>query len=440
MELTAYLAAFKRQWIIITALLAVCVAAAFAVTQALPKTYEADAVLFVKVNSSADSLFEQSQFGTQRVKSYPDLIYSPEILNTVSDELGLGLTPGQLGSKIKAVNPVDTVYVQIIAQGSTPQQAAGTANLVAKKLGEQIRVLETKEGERQSTVDPRVTVPAVDPGSAIFPNNTVNLALGALIGLSLGLIGAIALDKRDTRLRTEQDVRDAAGLPVLGNVQRQTTQAAHAGPTDSNEFRDLYTNMLLQTQSQLPRILLFVRTSADLQSQQFRRRYAQFLTDTGRRVCVLDSDSRPGPTFPEAQQSIGFLDILAERNTPCEATHQVGQGSLTSVPLGGEETTLTQSDISRRAGTAIKELADGYDVLMTETHYESSPLNTAAIGPVSGAAVLLCGYGKTTSAELHRAALEAQVHGAHVIGVVVLDSPKTRRRWSRAAMSGGTKA
>ena len=60
---------------------------------------------------------------------------------------------------------------------------------------------------------------AADPNVAsVSPNLSVNVVLGAIVGLFLALLAALGADFLDSRFRTEDDVRDRLGLPVLATV------------------------------------------------------------------------------------------------------------------------------------------------------------------------------------------------------------------------------
>ena len=54
--------------------------------------------------------------------------------------------------------------------------------------------------------------------SPISPNPMLNMAIAAVIGLMLGVGIAFLLEYLDTSMKTEQDVEETLGLPILGLV------------------------------------------------------------------------------------------------------------------------------------------------------------------------------------------------------------------------------
>ena len=59
------------------------------VTKMLPETYAATSTLLLRVDSTEASLFERNQFSLARIKSYPPLVDSPEVIDAVRDDLDL---------------------------------------------------------------------------------------------------------------------------------------------------------------------------------------------------------------------------------------------------------------------------------------------------------------------------------------------------------------
>ena len=67
-----------------------------------------------------------------------------------------------------------------------------------------------------SLVKVSVTQPAALPTSPSSPRVKVNLALGLLVGLALGVGGAVLRETLDTRVKTVAALQELIGLPTLG--------------------------------------------------------------------------------------------------------------------------------------------------------------------------------------------------------------------------------
>ena len=66
----------------------------------------------------------------------------------------------------------------------------------------------------------RIIVPAQKPGGPSFPNRQRALMAALLVGLGLGVAGALALEMLSTGFTTPRQVEELLGLPVLASVRR----------------------------------------------------------------------------------------------------------------------------------------------------------------------------------------------------------------------------
>jgi uncharacterized protein involved in exopolysaccharide biosynthesis len=91
---------------------------------------------------------------------------------------------------------------------SKREEAAVAANLERQQIGEQFRVVD----------------PARIPELPISPNRLLINAIGAVLGLLLGLGTAILLELFDSTARTDVEVGAALGLPTLAMIPRMETE------------------------------------------------------------------------------------------------------------------------------------------------------------------------------------------------------------------------
>ncbi len=431
MELSDYLRAFRKHWLIIAFAVFLAVDAAALVSWKMPKVFESSALVFISADSRTSSSYENSQFSMQRVKSYPDLVNSPEVLEPVAANPQIKMTEREIRNSVRATNPTETVYVEITAEARDSDKAALLANLVAASLVDHIKAIESTGPSQTTAVLPVVAVPAVAPNWATSPNVTVNLALGALTGISVGLLLALARYRFSRRISSPLDVRDASGLPVLAQIAAEPARRRREKYAEANQlaYRELWTSVLLQTSGQLPRVMLLT-SAADIPSAGsglLLRDGSRFLADTGRSVCALEIDGTGEPAFPDHAGEPGFAEILAHDACLPEASYAFDGGALTVVPRGVHTTSPLDVDVARRAGTVVKEIADNFDIVVTHTGYHPNPIGTSLVAPVADGVVILASYGVTTTVQLSRAALELKALGVAPLGVVLLDVPLRQR-------------
>lgn len=430
MDLSAYLRIFRSRWILIAISAFLALGAAVTVTWTMPKIYEANAMIFVTAHSETSSSYENSQFSLQRVKSYPDLVYSPEVLKPALKELEQGLDLAEIRQKVSATNPEDTVYVKVTAEAGHPAAAAALANEVAQNLSAQIKAVESTGDETAISVDPRVAVPAVPPTAAVSPNVKVNVALGLLAGLAIGMIAAIVSSRFGTRLYTNDDVQQVSGLDIIGEVgrtvPRRTAKQSHSRYVYTSAYRDLWTNVLVRTDGQLPRITLVTSAcpSAVGGTRTLRRMLARYLNDGGHRTCHLDTALA---SSDERTDRPGFYDLLTGHVSVTEIVSHVSDDSPTVIPSGRIDGELSTADAMRRSGTLLKEIAQNFDVTVAQSRDDAIPVDTGMVASVADSTLIVVKYGKTRGSELISAVLTLRSAGTAPLGVVMLDVPKRRR-------------
>ncbi|MFT4258393.1 hypothetical protein [Microbacterium sp.] len=225
MEDVPYGRILREGWVIIVILAVLGVGFGWIVTKLLPETYAATSTLLLRVDSNEASLFERNQFSLARIKSYPPLIDSPEVIDAVRADLKLedaDYTDRDLRRMLSAENTTDTVLLVVRADAPTAALATDIANSAAKHLSELIGETENDKADTRYTVALDQVLPAVEPLAPISPQVTAITGLGGIAGLALGAIVAVYRTTTNRRLRTISDVRRASGLPVVGQIPRRS--------------------------------------------------------------------------------------------------------------------------------------------------------------------------------------------------------------------------
>jgi capsular polysaccharide biosynthesis protein len=370
MEFTDYLAAIRRYWLTwlgITALGVAIGAAAFVVT---PKTYEATARVFVSVSPSIPN---SAQFVAQRVKTYPDVAESAQVLQPVINQLGLDESLGELRARVTADVPVDTSQVEVTVSGRDPQQAAVIANAITDELTGVVEDLETpSSGNRPVTLT--VSDPASAPTSPVSPVALYDLCLGLLVGLFLGLAVAVVRSRFDTAVYTEQDVHRAwgpePGLEVLTPRRGRARRSALTGRPGTELARRLEFTAIERP----ARVVVVSPSPADEDGS--RALAEDVAAEIGRRGLAA-STTGPEGTGRAAEDRPGVLLTVADPLAPLGFWREVGatyDGAVVVVPAGRVDAAeLHELRVLLRA-TGIQTLA----VVVTPARSRRSRPGTAA--------------------------------------------------------------
>ncbi|PUB10194.1 YveK family protein [Paenisporosarcina sp. OV554] len=153
------------------------------------------------------------QSDLQLINTYNVIIKSPAILDKVIEELNLSTTSTLLNGQITVNSEENSQVVNITVQDKTPKQAVEIANTIASVFQEEVKTLMDV-----NNVNILAAAQLPDNPSPIKPNPMLNMAIAAVVGLMLGVGIAFLLEYLDTSIKTEQDVEDSLGFPILGLI------------------------------------------------------------------------------------------------------------------------------------------------------------------------------------------------------------------------------
>ncbi|MDQ1247674.1 MAG: tyrosine-protein kinase, partial [Actinomycetota bacterium] len=118
MDLRDYLRILRKRWLSIAIITALGVAIGAGYSLMSPKIYRATAQNFVAISGAVNSASTGSSFALQRVKSYVELVDTPEVLAPVIAQTGVDLTVPQLAATVSASNPPQTVLLNVAVTDS----------------------------------------------------------------------------------------------------------------------------------------------------------------------------------------------------------------------------------------------------------------------------------------------------------------------------------
>ena len=151
------------------------------------------------------------QAGSYLVKDYREIILSQDVLEKVTSNLKLDLSPKDLASKVKVTVPVDTRIVSILVNDRVPEEASRIANSLREVAAEKIISI-TRVSDVTTLEEAR---PAIAPSS---PNIRRNTIIGLLGGTVFTVIAVLIVELVDTRVKRPEDIEDVMQIALLGVV------------------------------------------------------------------------------------------------------------------------------------------------------------------------------------------------------------------------------
>jgi capsular polysaccharide biosynthesis protein len=145
------------------------------------------------------------------IDTYNEIIKSSRILSNVSKELGTGITVKQLNKEITVNKTQNSQVVTIVVQDPSANRAAKIANATAQVF--QKEIVKIMNIDNVSILDS-----AIVDHSPVKPQLMTNVAISLVIGLLLGVLIAFSVEYFDRTIKSEKDITEMLGIPVLGHI------------------------------------------------------------------------------------------------------------------------------------------------------------------------------------------------------------------------------
>ncbi|MDN4605939.1 YveK family protein [Sporosarcina highlanderae] len=179
--------------------------------------YQASTQILVNQKNEQSNQFntQEIQMNLQLINTYNVIITSPAILSKVIENLDLDITPAQLKTQLTVSSAQNSQVVNLTVQDTEHFRAVDIANTTAEVFQEEIQNL--MNVDNVNILSPAVNV---DFPSPVKPQKLLNIAIAAVVGLMLGVGIAFLLEYLDTTVKSEQDIEELVGLPILGIVSK----------------------------------------------------------------------------------------------------------------------------------------------------------------------------------------------------------------------------
>lgn len=439
MELRDYLRILRAHWlgILLLTILGVAAAWGWSATQARVYTATTSAI----VNAAADSgdagtRLVGNQLAQSVVKSYIDIGSWRSVAEYVIADLDLDTTPEALVGRVDVTNPLDTVVLRVSADGPTPEEARDLAESWVRGMINEIEKLEGPASEAAVAVIPGDS--ARLPGAPSSPNTRLNLLLGGLIGLALGIGYAVLRYVLDQRVRNPRDIERETGVSVIGTLPASKELSSErkvltfSGRNDSatpiaEATRELRTNLRFIDIDNPPRAIVVTSPIPGDGKSTIAANLAVSIAAAGEPVVLIDADLRR-PMIASLfglPEGAGLTDVLTDRAELADVA-QVLPLRENLVVIAAGRTPPNPSEVlgSQKMRDLIAGLTKHALVII-----DSPPLlpvtDAAVLATNADGAVVVVSAGKTTYDMLHKALGNLEKAHARSLGVVLNKVPRT---------------
>jgi succinoglycan biosynthesis transport protein ExoP len=235
------------------------------------------------------------------------------------------------------------------------------------------------EAESIETAQPitsivQVTDKAVVNPRPVKPNKPLNLGLGVVVGLIVGIGLAFFIEYLDTSVKTIDDVERALQAPVLGVIPQNVGNLIEEGPDTphAEAYRVLRTNVLFSRKDDKLNTLSVLSGGAGEGKSTTILNLATVFAQNGDRCLIVDSDLRRPSIHKvlKVSNTIGLTNYLLKQNTLEEVIQTTSLSTLDFMPSGKLPSSSMGILSSAKMKEMILELKRRYDFVF----FDSPPL------------------------------------------------------------------
>ena len=220
--------------IALTTILAITIAGAVSFLFLTPIYENSTQILVNQEQSETNQMMNQNiQADLQLINTYSVIIKSPAVLDQVIEEMDLDMSAEELTQKITVNTAENSQVVNVLVRDEDPSQAVEIANRTAEVFENDVR--ELMNVDNVSILSPAVLKENPSP---VEPNPVINMVIAAVVGLMLGVGIAFLREYLDTSMKTEQDIEEILGVPLLGVISPIKEEAKmESAPTTNRTKR-----------------------------------------------------------------------------------------------------------------------------------------------------------------------------------------------------------
>lgn len=271
---------------------------------------------------------------------------------------------------------------------------------------------------------------AILPYGQFKPNVKLNLALGAVGGLFIGMVIAFMLEFFDDRIKAKETLEKLLGMPVLGMIpkarakdEKQAALMAHIDPRSAigEAFRSLRTSMLFATREGAPKVLHVTSSMPGEGKSSICINTATAFAQSGKRILLVDCDLRK----PSIHQKLkmdnyegmsNFLTYQADAKQVIRHTEIPNVDVITAGPLSPNPAELLLSD---RMNELLKLVPGDYDMIILDSPPIMGLADALILSNWASATLLVATFAQSRKKPLQDAYQRLRHARSHVIGSIL---------------------
>ena len=486
---------WRGRWLIAGAL-AVSIALAVVATRLADEVYESRSLVQVDSNvaSSTAEVLGLQQASQGLATTYATLLDSPSFLGRIAEDVGDGdLGPAALDASVDSAPVRDgedsTNLIEVSARAGTAEAAQALADDVtdasldalredaAERTSEQQRDLEERvatlsdrirELGAQAGSDPdaadelasvraaraelngqlaaliangvaqagnvRVAAPADEPTAPVSPRPMLNLLLGIVLGLMVGVGFAWLRQALDRHVRNSDEIGDLVDLPVLGAIPLRRG-ASPDDPVIREAYDLLRANLAFLGVESPCRIVTVTSHESGEGKTSVSEGLARASARAGARTVLIDGDVRTRELTRRLGYAVntGLTDLVAGSTNGAGRAKVNGDGeqrgsrrvrvemNLALLPAGSSPPNPASLLASQAVEGVLEAAARGADLVVIDTPPVTDLADATLLASHADGAIVVVRAGKTSKSAVATTVASLEQARVRPLGVVVIE-------------------
>lgn len=256
--------------------------------------------------------------------------------------------------------------------------------------------------------DVKILDPAVEPKRPVGSLAPVLIALAFLGSLGAGVVGAVLLDKTDTRFRYPEQVSTDMGLTILGVVPRVSRENGNG--RNAPQVIEALRSIRLGVQNAYgtgPMVLTITSPGSSDGKSFITSNLGLAFADAGLRTIVIDGDIRRGLLHRvlNAKRKPGLIDHLSGNAGREEIIQRTDFPQLSFIGCGQRTPNGPELLSSPAMAQLITSLRSRFDVILVDSAPMAAGVDPYVLGTLTGNLLLVMRTG-VTDRELAQAKID----------------------------------
>lgn len=266
----------------------------------------------------------------------------------------------------------------------------------------------------------RILDRAVVPRIPVRPRKSLNLMVGMVLGLGLGVATAFFLDYLDNTIKSSEQIEQLLGLNALAVVPRMGEDTASAA---REAFQTLRTSLLFSSRNRADRVILMTSTGPQEGKTSTTVSLARALAAGGDKVCIVDCDLRRPMVHAHLnlrrQQGLTNYLMADDESGWREYVRAADVAGVWAITCGAIPPNPPQVFGSERFIRLLATLKANYDWVLVDSPPVGSLTDSIILASVVDMVILVIRYQQTDREIVRRACASLRNVNSNVVGAIL---------------------